>query len=72
MVASEKPTQDRTSAPTVEPSEAPSDAVASSNDTNNGDLARTSAGVVWMIMAGVGAILIGVVAVMLRPRNATQ
>lgn len=58
--------------PTVEPSEASSEAVATSTDTNNDDLARTGAGVLWLITAGVAAVILGAITLMLRRRNAPQ
>lgn len=80
---SEDPSAERTSAPTeeptdvetdqtIEPTETPTaDTVASDIDGNNDDLARTGAGVLWLIASGVAAILLGAVTMMLRRKNAS-
>lgn len=57
--------------PTSEPYESPSDALAADEDTNNDDLARTGAGVLWLIAAGAAAIILGTITMMLRRRNAS-
>lgn len=57
--------------PTTEPTESPSDTVVADDDTTNADLARTGAGVLWLIVAGAAAIILGTLTVMLRRRNAS-
>lgn len=80
---SEDPSAERTSAPTeeptdvetdqtIEPTETPTaDTVASDIDGNNDDLARTGAGVLWLIASGVAAIVRGAVTILVRRRNAS-
>lgn len=54
---------------TVDPSKASSDAVAASTNTNNDDLARTGAGVLWLIAAGVAAGVLGAITLTLCRKN---
>jgi len=63
---------DMVTAPTVEPSEVSSEAVATSTDTDNDDLARTGAGVRWLIAAGVAAVVLGAITLMLRRKKTLQ
>lgn len=58
--------------PTTEPTEAPSEPVAADDQHQSGDLANTGAGVWWLIIAGVAAIILGTIALIARRRKAVQ
>lgn len=65
----EEPTDVETD-PTTEPTESPSEAVCMDDDTNADNLARTGTGALWLVAAGVAAIVLGAVTMLLPRRNA--
>ncbi|GAA4114272.1 LPXTG cell wall anchor domain-containing protein [Enteractinococcus coprophilus] len=58
--------------PMTEPTESPFEAVGMDDDTNADNLARTGAGVLWLIAAGVTAVILGAITMLLRRRSTSQ